>query len=259
RLIDGEALMRDVRATKLPAEIECLRSAIAIAEGALGAVALELRPGVRELDLKGAFEEAVCRYGLNHVAYEGTFCAAPPDVSSPRRIPTDRPVGAGELVVLHGAVHYAGYEGIAGRTRPCVGPTGAPRREQLALARRFLTAQRAAIDACVPGASGAAVAAAWSGAGGPAMDEPLVYGIGFGVEWPLIGGIPDAAAGDADELHLRAGMTLVVQGRMHEPGVGSYFAADVVLVGDDGPVRLSRASHAPFDDVDDPDELSDRA
>src|SRR4051812_17361144 len=35
RLVDGEALMRTVRAVKLPAEVECLRTAIAIAEGAL--------------------------------------------------------------------------------------------------------------------------------------------------------------------------------------------------------------------------------
>ncbi len=243
RLIDGEALMRDVRAVKLPAEIECLRTAIAIAEGALGTVALDVRPGVRELDLKGAFEEAVCRYGLNHVAYEGTFCAAPPGVEPAPRIPTDRPLGAGELVALHGAVHYVGYEGVAGRTKPCVGPTGAPSRGQRELAERFLVAQRAAIDACVPGASGASIASAWARAGGGATREPLVYGIGLGVEWPVFGGIPDDAV---DATPLRAGMTLVVQGTTYEPAVGSYFAADVILVSDDGPVRLSRASHAPF-------------
>ena len=46
-LVDGEALMRGVRAVKLPAEIECLRTAIAMAEGALTTVAQELAAGGR--------------------------------------------------------------------------------------------------------------------------------------------------------------------------------------------------------------------
>ncbi|HEY3833673.1 MAG TPA: M24 family metallopeptidase [Acidimicrobiia bacterium] len=254
RLVDGEALMRDVRAVKLPAEIECLRTAIAIAEGALATVTTELRPGVRELELKGAFEAAVCGYGLNHVAYEGTFCAAPRDAGSDagaqvlRRIPTERPIGAGELVVLHGAVHYAGYEGIAGRTRPCVGPSGmvnsTASRGQRELARRFIAAQASAIDACGPGAPANAVATAWARHEAVPLDAPLLYGIGLGVEGPLVGGVPEAAAEDAS---LRPGMVVVVQGSVHEPGVGTYFGADVVAISDDGPRRLSRASHAPLD------------
>ena len=45
-LVDGEALMAGVRAVKLPAEIECLRTAIAMAEGALTrGRATTLRPG----------------------------------------------------------------------------------------------------------------------------------------------------------------------------------------------------------------------
>ena len=35
--------MRDVRAVKLPAEIECIRTALAIAEGALAAVHQDAR------------------------------------------------------------------------------------------------------------------------------------------------------------------------------------------------------------------------
>ena len=76
-LVDGEALMGPVRAVKLPAEIECLRTAIAMAEGALTTVAHELRPGITELALKGSFRHAVCSYGINHPTYEGSFCSTP--------------------------------------------------------------------------------------------------------------------------------------------------------------------------------------
>jgi Xaa-Pro aminopeptidase len=43
-------------------------------------------------------------------------------------------------------------------------------------------------------------------------------------------------------------MVLVVQGYVWEPGVGGYFGADTVHVTDDGPERLTKLSHAPFDE-----------
>jgi Xaa-Pro aminopeptidase len=242
-LIDGEALMSELRAVKLPAEIECLRTAIAMAEGALTAVALELRPGVTEFELKGAFQEAVCAYGINHPTYEGAFCATPREGNAPyRRIPTARPVGAGELVTMLGSVHYAGYEGVAGRTRPCFGPAGGVSNAQRALARRFVAAHDAVVDSCVAGAHPSALLDAWNQRGEVAV-VPIAYGIGLGVEAPVV---------DERSVHLdrplAAGMVLVVQGYVSEPGVGGYFGADTVLVTDGAPEKLTNLSHAPFED-----------
>jgi Xaa-Pro dipeptidase len=243
-LIDGEALMAHLRAVKLPAEIECLRTAIAMAEGALTAVAHELRPGTSELELKGAFQHAVCAYGINHPTYEGAFCATPREGDAPyRRIPTARPVGAGELVTMMGSVHYAGYEGVAGRTRPCFGPAGGVSGAQRALARRFITAHDAAIAACVPGARPSAVLDAWTASGEIAPPVPVAYGIGLGVEPPVVDERPVHA-----DRPLAAGMVLVVQGYVREPGTGGYFGADTILVTDGAPERLTNLSHAPFED-----------
>src|SRR5207245_1804399 len=77
RYVDGEQLMRTVRAIKLPAEIECIRTAIAITEGALAAIRDDVQPGVTEQELKGRYHEEMCRFGINHPAMEGTFCATP--------------------------------------------------------------------------------------------------------------------------------------------------------------------------------------
>ena len=77
-LVDGEALMRGVRAVKLPAEIECIRTAVALAEGALTAAAAEIRAGVDRARLKGAFHEAVGRYGISHPNAEGRFGSGRP-------------------------------------------------------------------------------------------------------------------------------------------------------------------------------------
>ncbi len=246
-LIDGEVLMAEVRAVKLPSEIECIRTAIAMAEGALTRVGDDLRPGTSELALKGEFQQAVCDYGINHPTYEGSFCATPRagDVGAPpfRQIPTEHPVGAGELVAMHGSVHYAGYEGVAGRTRPCFGPAGSPSVAQRALAERFIGAQGAVVAACIPGARPGDLLAAWARSGEPLPPIPVAYGIGLGVEAPIVDDRPVHL-----DLPLAAGMVLVVQGYVWEPGVGGYFGADTVHVTTDGPQRLTKLSHAPLDD-----------
>jgi Xaa-Pro dipeptidase len=245
-LVDGDALMTPVRAVKLPAEIECLRTAIAMAEGAITRVADALRPGTTEHALKGAFQSAVCGYGINHPTYEGTFCATPrtgtADAPPLRRIPTDRPVGAGELVTMHGSVHYAGYEGVAGRTYACVGPAGSISPAQEALAQRCIGAQANVIGACIPGATASTLVAAWERSGEQLPSVPVAYGIGLGVETPIVD-----VRSLHPELELRSGMVLVVQGYVWEEGVGGYFGADTVHVTDSGPERLTKLSHAPFD------------
>ena len=71
---------------------------------------------------------------------------------------------------------------------------------------------------------------------------PVAYGIGLGVEAPIV---------DDRAVHLgsalRAGMVLVVQGYVWEPGVGGYFGADTLHLTETGPERLTKLSHAPFD------------
>jgi Xaa-Pro aminopeptidase len=155
-LVDGESLMRSVRAVKLPAEVECIRTAVALTEGALTTAALEIRAGVDAARLKGAFHEAMGRYGISHPNAEGRFGSG--------GILTD-----GDLVPLEGALAYAGYEAAAGRTRVC-GSGPSPGAE-------WRAAMEAVIDRCR--------------AGEAAPQEPGfdLYGVGLGVE-TLVEGEP---------------------------------------------------------------------
>jgi Xaa-Pro aminopeptidase len=149
-LVDGEALMREVRATKLPAEVECVRTALALTEGALTAAAAEIGPGVAPERLKGAFHEAMGRYGVSHPNAEGAFG-------------TGAAIADGDLVPLAGALAFAGYEGAAGRSRWC-GPA------KTAAADDWRAAMDTAIAACRIGALPAEV---------PVDD---LHGVGLGVE-----------------------------------------------------------------------------
>jgi Xaa-Pro aminopeptidase len=131
-LVDGEALMRSVRAVKSPDEVECLRTSIALTEGALTAAAAEIGPGVDPARLKGAFHEAMGRYGLSHPHDEGSFGAG-------------APIAEGDLVPLSGALAFAGYEPAVGRSRWC-GPAAS------SVVDEWAAAMDAVIEGCGPGA-----------------------------------------------------------------------------------------------------------
>lgn len=156
-LVDGESLMRDARAVKLPAEVDCIRTAVALTEGALTAAALEIRAGVDPGRLKGAFHEAMGRYGISHPNAEGRFGSGTPLVD-------------GELVPLEGALTFAGYEAAAGRTRVCGGDV-AP----------SAAAWRAAMDE--------AITQCRAGGEVPFAEGFDIYGVGLGVE-TLVAGEP---------------------------------------------------------------------
>jgi Xaa-Pro dipeptidase len=116
-LVDGEALMRQVRRVKSPADIAAIRAAVDVLERALGAVVDALRPGVRERELLGVFEEARCDQGATVPAFQGVFCVVD-DGSSPRFV-GDRAVDAGDLVAMRAGALVDGWEGSLARTLPC--------------------------------------------------------------------------------------------------------------------------------------------
>ncbi|HKA92657.1 MAG TPA: M24 family metallopeptidase [Acidimicrobiia bacterium] len=130
RLADGESVMRAARRVKTPAEVERIRAAISIAEGALGATVDALQPGVRESDLKGIFEERMCQLGTTTPSFEGAFCIVDDD-GPVRRFVSDRAIVDGDLVAMSAGVLLDGWEGSLARTWP-VGAPAADRRERRA-------------------------------------------------------------------------------------------------------------------------------
>jgi Xaa-Pro aminopeptidase len=149
-----------------------------------------------------------------------------------RRYPADVPIEPGQLVALSPAAFFGGYEGGLARTVVVGASTGAsPDADQSALLGRCRDSLHAIVAACRPGATGAEVVRA----GGPAASaEPVLTGIGLGVEPPVIGrGLGAGAV-------LEAGTVVRVQAWVTSPVAGGALESDTVLVSDDGPVVLSR-------------------
>lgn len=230
-LVDATPALTEARRTKSPAEIDCIRTAVAIAEGALAEAAAALRPGIAEAALAGRFLAGAARLGAPTPAMEGTFCVtagAPPI----RLVPTDRAVMAGEPVAMRAGVLYAGYEGLAGRTVVC---PGAPNPDAERLGERCRSLRHRLVTAVRPGATGADLLAAYVAAGEVPPRFPVAFGLGLGAEPPVVApGRPGTGA------ELAAGMVLAVQSCVTEPGVGAWLACDVVAVTPDGAEVLSR-------------------
>jgi Xaa-Pro aminopeptidase len=233
--VDGSAAVWAARLPKSPAEVARITAATRLAQEALAVLTDALRPGLTERDLVAVYLEAIAARGAPTPPTEGIACATP--TRGPvalRRVATDAPVEAGQLVVLDPGAFHRGYEGGIGRTR-VAGPAPAGRQRSAdALDVRCSEALAAVVAACRPGATGADLLAAWEASGEAPPAAPLAYGVGLGVEPPIVGAGVGAASVLAPDT------VLAVTGWVGEEGVGGVLRRDLVLVTDGSPQVLRR-------------------
>jgi Xaa-Pro aminopeptidase len=216
QLVDGEIVMRAARRVKSPAEVDRIRAAVAVTEGAMAAVVEALRPGVRERELKGVFEERMCALGTTTPAFEGAFCVVDDD-GPIRRLVSDRTIADGDLVAMSAGALVDGREGSLARTWPC-GRLGAPPRDRLSEWHREWAGL---VGECRPGA----LVRQLRGKAGSSA-----HGVGLGYE-----GLEDNAV-------LEAGM--VVQLGLEATGV---LGGDMVLIGETGAEQLTTFAYPTVD------------
>jgi Xaa-Pro dipeptidase len=248
-LADGEAAMRAARRIKTNDELGCIRTACAIAESSLSASIGALRPGVRETELLGVFEQRMSALNVTAPAVEGTFCATPrsaDDVRVPplRQLHSDRAVNEGDLVAMSSGVLYAGYEGSVGRTWPCIGAGSEIKSAQRELFQRWHRLWQSLQQELRPGNNGAAIRNAYESTGEPLPPFPIANGIGIGWEPPLIG---TALGAEADSRAiLEPGMVLTVQAYVWEPGIGGYLGKETVAITNEGHEVLTKLDYGPL-------------
>ena len=230
--VDGAAVMATVRRIKTRDEMTCLEVAAALAEAALSALEDALQPGVTERELLGIYYERVASLGAP-IAPTESVCFATPTHGPVRfrHLPSDRPVGDGELVVFTPSALYVGYEAGVARTRLA----GRSRSSSAAkLATRCAESMDALLSACRHGNIGADLYRAWDGAGNPQPTITLAHGLGLGAEAPLIG------LGRGRDAPLEEGMVLSVQSWVAEEGVGGCLERATVRIESAGSSTLTR-------------------
>jgi Xaa-Pro aminopeptidase len=144
RVVDLAPQLAGMRASKDPDEVGLIRQAAAITAKAAAAIFHALRPGVTENELAA---EAVRVIWANGGTISHLVVAGGPRGAIPHALPTERPVGQGEFVVVDIGVFWSNYWAEIARTFV----VGSPTREQVRLLDLVQRAQTAAVGLLRPG------------------------------------------------------------------------------------------------------------
>jgi Xaa-Pro aminopeptidase len=194
-LVPADDLLQAVRTVKLPAEVDRLRAATAIAAAAVEAAGAAVTGGASPAEALAV--------ALRTTADRGVTIPASAPVVAP----------SGPFVHVDVGILLDDYEGAQGRTVVAPSATAASSTTAADL-DAVEQAQQRLLDACRPGATGADVRAA------AGLTRWRVRGSGLGFEHPVITDIVGAGA------RLEEGMVLSV-----EVQVGDAHRRDLVIVG----------------------------
>lgn len=232
RMAPAADTFRRIRAVKTAGEVAALgratRALLDAVEATLGACT----DGMTEREAALVFEQAVLAVGARPLF---TVLAFGPHTAYPNAVPGDRPLRRGDLIRFDVGAAVDGYCADIARTASF----GEPAATVRAAYRAILAGQDAAVAACRPGATAAAVFAAAVGAtqraGLPHYRRHHVgHGIGLEVyEPPLLA--------DGVETPLEAGMVFEVETPYYEVGLGGLQVEDTVVVTASGPRLLCPA------------------
>jgi Xaa-Pro aminopeptidase len=230
-IVELSAPVAGLRAQKDPAEIARLQVACTITAQALAWFATDvLRPGLTERAAARTLEARFEQLGADGVAFP-TIVAGGPNGASPHHDSGDRPLAAGELVIVDCGAEVDGYRADMTRTL-AVDPSsacGGQLREVHALvaaanaAARSLAAPGVAISDIDRAARDVIAAAGFAAA----FVHPTGHGIGLDVhEVPLVW---DRATGS-----LRPGTSFTIEPGVYLPGLGGVRIEDSLVASDRG-------------------------
>ncbi len=240
-LVATAGVVEQLRQVKDAGELARIAQAASIADRALEAVKARLAEGATEQEVALALDVEMRRLGASGSAFP-TIVASGPNGAKPHALPSARPIGRGEMVVIDFGATVDGYRSDMTRTL-CVGP---PATQTLARMFEVVTdAQRAGVAAVAAGRTAAEVDAACR----EVIDDAgwgvaFVHGTGHGVGLD-IHEAPAVAATSGDTL--AAGHVVTVEPGVYIPSQGGVRVEDTVVVTDDGcrPLTLSPKDLSP--------------
>ncbi len=234
-LREAPPLVEELRTTKDAEEVAAIERACAIGDASLEVLLPQVRAGVSERQLALQLELAMRERGAEGLAFP-SIVAAGPNSARPHAHPTERPLGAGELMVLDFGAAVDGYCGDMTRT-VCVGTASADQRNLYQLVADIQRTAVAGVRAGVAAGelAGAARDAVEEAGFGDYPSHSLGHGIGLQIHEP-----PWLRVGN--EARLQEGEVVTVEPGVYVPNLGGVRIEDAVLVTAEGSRSLT---HAP--------------
>lgn len=227
RLVAVDGLIERLRLTKNAEEVTAIKRSVALNEACFQAIYSTLRAGQTEIEVALALESAMRRLGAERPSFD-TIVAAGPNGALPHAVPSHRPLGLGEPVIIDMGLILDGY--CSDMTRTIV--LGTPSPETVARFRIVRQAQRAGLAALRPGVTGRAVdqaaRAIIQAAGyGPHFGHALGHGVGLAVhEGPSLS--------FRNKKILRPGMVVTVEPGLYLADWGGIRLENMAVVTEEG-------------------------
>jgi Xaa-Pro aminopeptidase len=243
-LVSLKGLVEGLRQVKSAAEVEAIRRAVEIGDRAFERVAAGLRPGVSEREVAWRLEVAMRETGAEGLSFP-IIVAAGTNGAMPHHRPTDRPIKAGEPVVIDMGCKVDGYCSDMTRTISL----GSPQGPFWLVYETVLRAQQA----CIAG-----LKADLTGKQGDALARDIIvkaghgehfgHGTGHGVGLAIHEN-PRLTPTPAGEATLPVGTVVTVEPGIYLPDWGGVRIEDMVVVGEARCQVLTTAHKAPIVEV----------
>ena len=235
KLLAAPSLVEKLRAIKEPEEIAAIQRAVDLGDEAFQAVAQRIEPGWTEKQVAWEIEMYAREHGADVLSFE-TIVAAGPWGAMPHAQPRERPIEAGEPIVIDMGVRVDGYCSDLTRTIT-VGGEDERFREIYDI---VLTAQLTAEELVKSGMSGEeAHMLAHNVIAEAGYGESFGHGLGHGVGL-LVHESPRLARKSKDEL--KDGMVATIEPGIYISGWGGVRIEDMFVM-ENGKARVM--SHAP--------------
>lgn len=235
-----EGLVESLRARKSPSELAAIRRAVAIADRAMEHAYAIAKPGMTERELAWALERFMREAGAEGVAFD-IIVGAGPNGALPHHAASERPIEAGEPIVIDMGARLDGYHSDLTRSFS-IGPAKDPDYERVyALVDQANRAVAAGLRAGMAAVEADALARDLIAAAG--FGEQFGHGLGHGVglevhEAPRLSFL-------AGEARLETGMVFTNEPGVYLPGRFGVRIEDMLWLGPDGVERLSQAPKVP--------------
>lgn len=233
-LAETGTLISDLRLIKDEDEIALLRRAQAITVAAFVDVSARIVAGMTEKQVAWELEKAVRDHGGEGMAFS-TIVGAGPNGARPHHTVTDRPIQAGEPIVIDMGARYEGYNGDLTRTIIVGEPDAQFRRVYDVVLR----AMRHAEEIARPGVTGGELdAAAREVIVDAGFADGILHGLGHGIGLQVHEG--PSARKDGDDL-FAPGMSLTIEPGIYLPDWGGVRIEDLIVFTPTGIINLTDA------------------
>ncbi|HHS97855.1 MAG TPA: aminopeptidase P family protein [Chloroflexi bacterium] len=231
-LVPADDLLSDLRACKDAREVAQMRRAVEVVEAALRATLDQVEVGMTEREVAGLLTVEILHAGGEGLPFEPIVVAGP-NAASPHARPSDRPIRAGETIVIDCGAVVGGYASDITRTVVLGGLPGEMERVYEVVREANAAGRRKAGPGVPAEAVDQAAREVIEAAGyGEFFVHRTGHGLGLEVHEP-----PYIVAGNPEPL--RPGMTFTVEPGIYLPGQGGVRIEDDVLITPTGAESLT--------------------